>query len=91
MIGPGCLVADSQNGTLQIGSETTHLVANSQNRTEVNEVRKPSLLYLQPLKGEIDPEASTFSIGKVKIEIKIVKRVFGRWGSLVGDSPDGML
>lgn len=45
-------------------------------------------LALQPLKGEIDPEASTFTVGKVKIEIKLVKRAFGRWGTLEGESPD---
>ena len=45
-------------------------------------------LVLEPLKGQIDPEASSFAVGKVKVEIRLVKRAFGRWGQLVGDSPD---
>jgi len=45
-------------------------------------------LSLQPLKGEIDTEASDYTVGKVKVEIRLVKRVQGRWGSLEGDSPD---
>ena len=45
-------------------------------------------LTLEPLKGQIDPNASDFTIGKVKVEIRLVKRVFGRWGGLVGDAPD---
>lgn len=45
-------------------------------------------LTLQPLKGQIDPEKSDYTVGKVKVEIRIVKMVQGRWGSLVGDSPD---
>jgi hypothetical protein len=42
------------------------------------------------LKGEIDTEASDYTIGKVKVEIRLVKRGIGRWGTLVGDTPDGM-
>ncbi|PPR08126.1 hypothetical protein CVT24_012370 [Panaeolus cyanescens] len=45
-------------------------------------------LVLEPLKGQIDPDASDFTVGKIKIEARFVKRVLGRWGSLVGDSPD---
>ncbi|KAJ3558951.1 hypothetical protein NP233_g11386 [Leucocoprinus birnbaumii] len=45
-------------------------------------------LNLQPLKGQIDPEKSTFFVGKVKIEIQLVKLVIGRWGGLIGDAPD---
>ena len=46
-------------------------------------------LVLEPLKGQIDPDASDFTVGKAKVEIRLVKRVQGRWGDLVGDSPDG--
>lgn len=46
-------------------------------------------LVLQPLKGQIDPSASTFTVGKVKVEIRLAKAALGRWGALVGDSPDG--
>ena len=43
---------------------------------------------LQPLKGEIDPEKSDFSVGKVKVEVRFVKRVPVRWSELVGEEPD---
>jgi len=45
-------------------------------------------LSLQPLKGQIDPDKSTYSVGKVKVEVSLAKRVQGRWGSLVGEAPD---
>ncbi|THH19731.1 hypothetical protein EW146_g1482 [Bondarzewia mesenterica] len=45
-------------------------------------------LELQPLKGQIDPERSNFAVGKVKVEIRLVKAVQGRWGALIGDAPD---
>ncbi|KAH8100690.1 SGS-domain-containing protein [Cristinia sonorae] len=45
-------------------------------------------LVLQPLKGQIDPSQSNFSVGKVKVEIRLSKLAQGRWGALVGDSPD---
>jgi len=43
---------------------------------------------LEPLKGQIDPSASDYTVGKIKVEIRLVKMIPGRWGSLVGDSPD---
>lgn len=46
-------------------------------------------LVLQPLKGEIDTDASDFTVLRVKVEIRLVKRVQGRWGTLEGDTPDG--
>ncbi|KAI0003703.1 SGS-domain-containing protein [Russula compacta] len=45
-------------------------------------------LDLQPLKGQIDPDKSTFVVGKVKVEIRLVKAAQGRWGGLIGDAPD---
>jgi len=45
-------------------------------------------LVLEPLKGQIDPSASEFTIGKIKVEIRLAKMNPGRWGGLVGDSPD---
>ncbi|KAH9982925.1 SGS-domain-containing protein [Lactifluus volemus] len=45
-------------------------------------------LDLQPLKGQIDPEKSSFIVGKVKVEIRLVKAAQGRWGGLIGDAPD---
>jgi len=45
-------------------------------------------LVLQPLKGQIDPSKSDYSVGKVKVEIRLAKLAPGRWGALVGDEPD---
>jgi suppressor of G2 allele of SKP1 len=45
-------------------------------------------LVLQPLKGQINPDASEFTVGKVKVEIRLEKMAPGRWKELVGDSPD---
>ena len=45
-------------------------------------------LHLHPLKGQIDPEQSNFVVGKVKIELRLVKAAQGRWGGLIGDAPD---
>lgn len=46
------------------------------------------ILSLQPLKGQIDPTKSDYTVGKVKVEIRLAKMVLGRWGGLVGDVPD---
>ena len=45
-------------------------------------------LHLEPLKGQSDPEKSDYTVGKVKVEIRLIKRAQGRWGTLIGDSPD---
>ncbi|KAH9919086.1 SGS-domain-containing protein [Fomitopsis serialis] len=45
-------------------------------------------LNLAPLKGQIDADKSDYTVGKVKVEIRLAKVVPGRWGSLVSDSPD---
>lgn len=45
-------------------------------------------LVLQPLKGQIDPAKSEYTVGKVKVEIRLAKLAQGRWGALVGDEPD---
>ncbi|KAI9460606.1 SGS-domain-containing protein [Lactarius psammicola] len=42
----------------------------------------------RPLKGQIDPEQSSFVVGKVKVELRLVKAAQGRWGGLIGDAPD---
>ena len=46
------------------------------------------MLDFQPLKGQIDPEKSSFVVGKVKVEIRLAKVAQGRWGGLIGDAPD---
>ncbi|RDB29502.1 Protein SGT1 A [Hypsizygus marmoreus] len=45
-------------------------------------------LVLEPLKGQIDPSTSDYTVGKVKVEVRFAKRNPGRWGGLIGDSPD---
>ncbi|KIL70853.1 hypothetical protein M378DRAFT_495036 [Amanita muscaria Koide BX008] len=45
-------------------------------------------LVLEPLKGQIDPSASDYTVGKVKVEIRLVKLATGRWGAIIGDQPD---
>ncbi|OSX67541.1 hypothetical protein POSPLADRAFT_1176403 [Postia placenta MAD-698-R-SB12] len=46
------------------------------------------ILALEPLKGQIDPDRCEYTVGKFKVEIRLAKRASGRWGTLVGDSPD---
>ena len=46
---------------------------------------------LEPLKGEIDPDTSAFTVLRMKVEIRLSKRVQMRWGALVGDAPDSTL
>ncbi|KAJ3558823.1 hypothetical protein NM688_g701 [Phlebia brevispora] len=45
-------------------------------------------LNLEPLQGQIDPDKSAYDVRSVKVEVTFVKLVPGRWGQLVGDSPD---
>jgi suppressor of G2 allele of SKP1 len=45
-------------------------------------------LVLEPLKGQVVPDKSDFSVGKVKVELRLHKAAAGRWGGLVGDAPD---
>ncbi|KAG1783983.1 SGS-domain-containing protein [Suillus placidus] len=45
-------------------------------------------LSLEPLKGQIDPERCDFTVGKVKVELRLVKMAQGRWGGITGDAPD---
>ncbi|EPQ60655.1 SGS-domain-containing protein, partial [Gloeophyllum trabeum ATCC 11539] len=45
-------------------------------------------LVLEPLRSQIDPDASSYTVGKVKVEVRLAKIAQGRWGQLLGDSPD---
>jgi suppressor of G2 allele of SKP1 len=45
-------------------------------------------LTLDPLKGEIDPAASSYTVSKIKVEVKLQKKAEGRWGMLVRASDD---
>ncbi|KAJ3720004.1 SGS domain-containing protein [Lentinula raphanica] len=45
-------------------------------------------LVLEPLKGQINPDACDYTVGKVKVEVRLSKVAQGRWGGLIGDSPD---
>ncbi|KAG8857224.1 hypothetical protein FRB96_005899 [Tulasnella sp. 330] len=42
-------------------------------------------LTLDPLKAKIHPEQSGYRVGKVKVEIWLVKRAPARWGNLVSE------
>lgn len=55
---------------------------------QLSYVNGDKILLLEPLKGQIDPDTSEFTVGKVKVEIRLTKKAHGRWGDLVGDSPD---
>ncbi|TEB35068.1 SGS-domain-containing protein [Coprinellus micaceus] len=46
------------------------------------------VLSLEPLKGQIDPAKSGYTVGKVKVEVRFEKLAIGRWGGLTGDAPD---
>ena len=45
-------------------------------------------LVVALLKAQIDGAASGFRVGKVKVEIWLVKRVQARWGNLVSEGGD---
>jgi suppressor of G2 allele of SKP1 len=45
-------------------------------------------LSLSPLKGNIDPNGSEYTVGKVKIEIRLKKAIEGRWGKLVKENEE---
>lgn len=45
-------------------------------------------LSLEPLKGQIDPERCDFTVGKVKVELRLVKMAQGRWGGITGVAID---
>jgi len=47
------------------------------------------VVQLDPLRGQIDAEKSDYTIGKVKVEVRLVKAAALKWGGLVGDVPDG--
>jgi len=51
-------------------------------------VNGDKVLTLEPLKGQINPDTSSFTVGKVKVEVHLIKMAPGRWASLVGDAPD---
>ncbi|KAG7099185.1 hypothetical protein E1B28_001054 [Marasmius oreades] len=46
------------------------------------------LLALEPLKGQVNPDSCEYTVGKVKVELRLLKAVQGRWGGLIGDTPD---
>ncbi|KAF9787164.1 SGS-domain-containing protein [Thelephora terrestris] len=45
-------------------------------------------VQLEPLKGQIDTEKSDYTVGKIKVEVRLAKVAAIRWGGLVGDAPD---
>ncbi|KAI0726173.1 SGS-domain-containing protein [Fomitopsis betulina] len=69
------------------GADPAHVSVKFEPRSLSYEHSDKTLL-LAPLKGQIDPAKSDYTVGKVKVEIRLAKVAAGRWGSLVGDSPD---
>jgi len=69
------------------GADPAHINVDFQPRRIIYE-NGEKILDIQPLKGQIDPEKSSFVVGKVKVEIRLVKVAQGRWGGLIGDAPD---
>jgi len=45
-------------------------------------------LTLEPLKAQIHPDQSGYRVGKVKVEVWLVKKAPARWGGLVSDGSD---
>ena len=45
---------------------------------------------MDPLKGDVIPDSSDFTVGKVKVEVRLSKALHaqGRWGKLLGDPTD---
>jgi len=42
-------------------------------------------LVLDPLKAQVDAEHSGYCVGKLKVEVWLVKKAVGRWGNLVSE------
>ncbi|EIM83525.1 SGS-domain-containing protein [Stereum hirsutum FP-91666 SS1] len=70
------------------GADVTQVNVHFEPRGLVYENGPEKKLEFRPLKGQIDTEKSNFAVGKVKVEIRLFKVAQGRWGTLVGDSPD---
>lgn len=69
------------------GADPAHINVQFQPR-RVSYENGENVLEFQPLKGQIDPEKSSYVVGKVKVEIRLAKVAQGRWGGLIGDAPD---
>ncbi|KAH9178692.1 SGS-domain-containing protein [Lactarius sanguifluus] len=69
------------------GADPTQVNVKFEPRTVLYENGDKSL-HFHPLKGQIDPEQSSFVVGKVKVELRLVKAAQGRWGGFIGDAPD---
>ncbi|KAG6911979.1 hypothetical protein DXG01_000227 [Tephrocybe rancida] len=69
------------------GADPAQVKVDLENR-KVSYTHGDKSLVLEPLKGQIDPSTSTFTVGKVKVEIRLAKAAPGRWGGLTGDAPD---
>ncbi|KAG6857540.1 hypothetical protein H0H87_000139 [Tephrocybe sp. NHM501043] len=69
------------------GADPTQVDVQFANR-KISYTHGDKALVLEPLKGQINPAASTFTVGKVKVEVRLAKAIPGRWGGLLGDSPD---
>ncbi|KZW02003.1 SGS-domain-containing protein [Exidia glandulosa HHB12029] len=45
-----------------------------------------TVLVLDPLRAAIDTAGSDYTVGKVKVEVRLAKTIAGRWGTLVSES-----
>lgn len=62
-----------------------HLARGLERSLQLEYKHESSVVVLQPLKDEIVPFSSSFSVGIAKVEIKLRKAVSKRWGSLIGN------
>lgn len=71
------------------GADPDKVSVNITPRTVVYE-HGENKLELNPLKGDVDPDNSHFTVGKVKVDIHLVKALHaqGRWGKLLAEQSD---
>jgi len=71
------------------GADATKLSVKITDRSVIYENGETKLV-LEPLKGDVDPETSDFTVGKVKVEVRLAKKLHaqGRWGKLIGEPSD---
>ncbi|KAF5375010.1 hypothetical protein D9758_000304 [Tetrapyrgos nigripes] len=70
------------------GADAAQVSVKFEPRKVVTYTNGDKLLVLEPLKGQIDTNACDYTVGKVKVELRLSKIAQGRWGGLIGDSPD---
>ncbi|KAI3622461.1 sgt1-like protein [Moniliophthora roreri] len=69
------------------GADAAQVVVKFEPR-KVTYTNGDKVLTLEPLKGQINPNACDYTVSKVKVELRLSKTIQGRWGGLIGDAPD---